>query len=208
MGDSGRGHHDACWVDRCFGQSGGQTVQRMSTTRGRSASVDNLRRIAAALNAYANDNGSYPPSVLKIGSRRHSWRVLILPIWRGYLTVLEDTWHLIHQAHVHWGVPSFIKVCNCCTGHPPPNKAGSILAMSAGESQFSERMADSFRCHWHTHSRPQQYVGDYRPKRNVHELLTCAATVCPPTLTKTTINPTSIMMATAAVTHTSVRDFF
>ena len=58
---------------------GGQTVQRMSATRGRSDSVENLRRIAEALNAYANDNGTYPPSVLKIGSRRHSWRVLILP---------------------------------------------------------------------------------------------------------------------------------
>ena len=39
----------------------------------------NLIRIATALNAYANDNGSYPPPFLQVGPHRHSWRVLILP---------------------------------------------------------------------------------------------------------------------------------
>ncbi|MDA8968267.1 DUF1559 domain-containing protein [bacterium] len=60
-------------------RAGGQTVQRMTANRGRSDSISNLRIIAAALNAYASDHGTYPPPVLAVGANKHSWRVLILP---------------------------------------------------------------------------------------------------------------------------------
>ena len=60
-------------------RTGGDTIQRMATNRVRSESASNLRKIAAALNAYARDHGTYPPPVLKVGANTHSWRVLILP---------------------------------------------------------------------------------------------------------------------------------
>ncbi|MGI9474980.1 MAG: DUF1559 domain-containing protein [Rubripirellula sp.] len=60
---------------------GGQTMNRLSSNRERTSSMRNLERIADALNAYANDHGSYPPSFTRdaSGRRMHSWRVLILP---------------------------------------------------------------------------------------------------------------------------------
>ena len=68
-------------------RTGGDTMQRMATNRTRSESVSNLRKIAAALNAYARDHGTYPPPVMTAGTNTHSWRVLILP----YLN--ENTLH-------------------------------------------------------------------------------------------------------------------
>jgi hypothetical protein len=60
---------------------GGQTMNRISTNRARSASIKNLERIAAALQSYAADHGTYPPPVTtdRKGAPLHSWRVLILP---------------------------------------------------------------------------------------------------------------------------------
>ncbi len=60
---------------------GGQTVSQLTSNRERSASMRNLERIAAALNAYAADYGTYPPSATRdsTGKKLHSWRVLILP---------------------------------------------------------------------------------------------------------------------------------
>ena len=60
---------------------GGQTMNRLSSNRERTSSIRNLERIAEALNAYANDQGTYPPSFTTgaNGQRLHSWRVLILP---------------------------------------------------------------------------------------------------------------------------------
>jgi hypothetical protein len=60
---------------------GGTTVTQFTTNRDRAASMRNLTRIAEALNAYAADYGSYPPSatVDSTGKKLHSWRVLILP---------------------------------------------------------------------------------------------------------------------------------
>lgn len=60
-------------------RAGGRTVQRMTANRGRSDSIANLRKISAALNAYASDHGTYPPPVFTVGNNKHSWRILILP---------------------------------------------------------------------------------------------------------------------------------
>ncbi len=92
---------------------GGQTVKRMSTTRGRSASVDNLRRIATALNAYANDHGSYPPPVLQVGRNQHSWRVLILP-YLGESAMyseynLDEPWDSDRNQQLGYNIPSVFR---------------------------------------------------------------------------------------------------
>lgn len=62
-------------------RKGGQTMNRITTNRERSASIKNLERIAAALNSYAADYGTYPPPATKDrnGAKLHSWRVLLLP---------------------------------------------------------------------------------------------------------------------------------
>ena len=46
---------------------GGQTMNRLTTNRERSASVQNLERIADALNAYFADHKAYPPSATRDG---------------------------------------------------------------------------------------------------------------------------------------------
>lgn len=60
---------------------GGSSMSRLAEVRLQNASIKNLETIAAALNAYAVDHGTYPPSVLRDTSGRplQSWRVLILP---------------------------------------------------------------------------------------------------------------------------------
>jgi hypothetical protein len=60
---------------------GGSSVSRIAEVRTQNASIKNLESIAAALNAYAADYGTYPPATLRDGAGRalHSWRVLILP---------------------------------------------------------------------------------------------------------------------------------
>lgn len=59
---------------------GGDTMNRLTTNRERNATIQNLEKIAKALNAYAADHGSYPPAVTRNGKQKlHSWRVLILP---------------------------------------------------------------------------------------------------------------------------------
>lgn len=60
---------------------GGSSVSRLSEIRIQNASIKNLESIAAALNAYAADYGTYPPAVVRDAAGRpmHSWRVLILP---------------------------------------------------------------------------------------------------------------------------------
>lgn len=56
-------------------------MARLTTGRDRSLSISNLEKIAAALNAYAADHGTYPPPATRdsAGTKLHSWRVLILP---------------------------------------------------------------------------------------------------------------------------------
>ncbi|MCA9129598.1 MAG: DUF1559 domain-containing protein, partial [Planctomycetales bacterium] len=53
----------------------------MKQRRDRTACMNNLQRIAMALNSYADRYGSYPPPVVydSAGKPMHSWRVLILP---------------------------------------------------------------------------------------------------------------------------------
>ncbi|WP_372722148.1 DUF1559 domain-containing protein [Novipirellula sp.] len=60
---------------------GRQTVGLLQTNRDRTASMRNLEKIAAAMNAYAADHGSYPPPFTTdvAGKPLQSWRVLILP---------------------------------------------------------------------------------------------------------------------------------
>jgi hypothetical protein len=60
---------------------GGQTMNRLTTNRERSSSIQNLERIADALNAYFADHGTYPPNATRGPGNKpmHSWRVLILP---------------------------------------------------------------------------------------------------------------------------------
>lgn len=60
---------------------GGSAAQRVREGRERLASIRNLEKIAAALNAYAADHGAYPAPSIKDrrGKPLLSWRVLILP---------------------------------------------------------------------------------------------------------------------------------
>lgn len=60
---------------------GGSSVSRLAEVRIQNASIKNLENIAAALNSYAADYGTYPPATLRdtAGRPLHSWRVLILP---------------------------------------------------------------------------------------------------------------------------------
>ena len=60
---------------------GGSSVAKIAEVRTQNASIKNLENIAAALNAYAADYGTYPPATLRddAGRAMHSWRVLILP---------------------------------------------------------------------------------------------------------------------------------
>ena len=80
---------------------GSQTMSQLTSNRERSASMANLKRIAEALNAYAADYGTYPPSatVDQTGKKLHSWRVLILP----YLG--EDELYNRFDLSVSWDDP-------------------------------------------------------------------------------------------------------
>lgn len=56
-------------------------IASVQSNRMKAQSMRNISRIAAALNAYAADHGTYPPPVTTRpdGRPMHSWRVLILP---------------------------------------------------------------------------------------------------------------------------------
>ncbi|TVQ01296.1 MAG: DUF1559 domain-containing protein [Planctomycetaceae bacterium] len=56
-------------------------VATLQAYRARSHSIRNIERIAAAMNAYAADHGSYPPPYTETPDGRplQSWRVLLLP---------------------------------------------------------------------------------------------------------------------------------
>jgi hypothetical protein len=57
------------------------TMITMQNNRQRAQSIRSIEKIAAALNAYAADHGTYPPPRINgpDGRPMHSWRVLILP---------------------------------------------------------------------------------------------------------------------------------
>lgn len=60
---------------------GGQTMNTLSSSREQTASMRNLEKIAAAMNAYAADHGTYPAAMTvdANGKPLHSWRVTLLP---------------------------------------------------------------------------------------------------------------------------------
>ncbi len=60
---------------------GGQTMTRLTSNRNMTSSISNLEKIADALNAYAADHGTYPPTATRdaTNTKLLSWRVLILP---------------------------------------------------------------------------------------------------------------------------------
>jgi hypothetical protein len=66
-------------------------VRTLQVIRTRGRCMSNLERIAAALNAYAADYGSYPPpqTVNAAGAPLQSWRVLILP-YLGYTSLYDS----------------------------------------------------------------------------------------------------------------------
>ncbi len=67
----------------------------------RTRSADNLRRIAAALQSYQNDEGRLPPAVVydEEGHPLHSWRVLLLPYLR------EEQLHRRFRFREPWDSP-------------------------------------------------------------------------------------------------------
>lgn len=86
-------------------RAGGRTVQRMTANRGRADSISNLRKISAALNAYASDHGTYPPPVFTVGGNKHSWRILILP----YLN--ENMLYSKYNVDQAWNSAANMEVC-------------------------------------------------------------------------------------------------
>ena len=85
-----------------------QSIQRAAQGR----DLDNLKSIAAALNAYADRNGTYPPPVVfdVRGKPLYSWRVLILP-FLGYDDLykqfeLSQPWDSVANSNLHRAMPS------------------------------------------------------------------------------------------------------
>lgn len=107
-------------------RAGGETIGQLSSNRERSSSMKNLERIAKALNAYAADYGTYPPSATRDSSGKllHSWRVLILP----YLD--EDELHSRFDLSVAWNDPAnmqgFVEM-PACYRHPGDGFGASPL---------------------------------------------------------------------------------
>ena len=60
---------------------GGPAINSLSVGREQAIAVGNLKKIAAALNMYANDHSIYPAPIIRdaTGKPMHSWRVAILP---------------------------------------------------------------------------------------------------------------------------------
>ena len=102
---------------------GGQTVNQLTSNRERSSSMRNLERIAAALNAYAADYGTYPPSATRdsSGKKLQSWRVLILP----YLG--QDELYSKFDLSLPWDHPKNMQPAYempVFYGHPNGNQGG------------------------------------------------------------------------------------
>ena len=60
---------------------GGTSMARLNANRQQNSAMAGVARIAAALNNYADDFGTYPPAAIydRKGKPMHSWRVLLLP---------------------------------------------------------------------------------------------------------------------------------
>ena len=103
---------------------GSRTVTTLQSSRERTKSIRNIEKIAAALNAYAADHGTYPPPYTKdaSGMPLHSWRVLILPylgkddIYNNF--DLSVAWNMGNNLNVAYqNVPVVFQ-------HPNRNSAG------------------------------------------------------------------------------------
>lgn len=91
---------------------GNQGIQRLQSNRQRGLCIQNLEKIAAALNNYALDHGSYPPPTTYAadGQPLHSWRVLILP-YLGYQEWydqyrLDEPWSSTHNQKLAFKTPN------------------------------------------------------------------------------------------------------
>ncbi len=84
----------------------------LKTRRDLAVCQQNLRRIAKALNAYADNAGTYPPAVTydTYGRPMHSWRVLILPylgerkLYESY--DLSKPWDAPENTHLSAQMPA------------------------------------------------------------------------------------------------------
>lgn len=87
------------------------TVATLQIGRSRNLAIRNIEKIAAALNAYAADHGSYPPPRINgpNGEAMHSWRVLLLPylgeesLFNRYN--MDEPWDSQHNMEVAYRVP-------------------------------------------------------------------------------------------------------
>jgi hypothetical protein len=91
---------------------GNRSIQRLQSNRQRGLCIQNLEKIAAALNNYALDYGSYPPptTFAADGQPLHSWRVLILP-YLGYQERydqyrLDEPWSSTHNQKLAFQPPT------------------------------------------------------------------------------------------------------
>lgn len=105
---------------------GGETVSHLTSNRERAASMRNLERIAAALNAYAADYGTYPPNATRdqSGKKLHSWRVLILP----YLG--EDELYNQFDLSVPWDDVHHMQVTEIPSVYRHPNGNAGVPAFT------------------------------------------------------------------------------
>lgn len=91
---------------------GGRGVNTIITNRTRGQCIQNAEKIAKALNAYARDYGTYPPSITYAADGKkamHSWRVLILP-YLGYQSLynrydLDQPWDSTNNQSVVFDMP-------------------------------------------------------------------------------------------------------
>ncbi len=91
---------------------GAENIQQFQVNRDRNLCMQNLDKIAKALNAYANDYGTYPPPFItnQQGTPTLSWRVLILP-YLGHSNLysefnFEESWNSTDNFELNSRMPS------------------------------------------------------------------------------------------------------
>jgi hypothetical protein len=123
---------------------GGRTISSLANSREQTASIRNLEKIASAMNAYAADQGAYPPpfTVDSQNRKMHSWRVLLLP-YLGEEDFYNEfdlnlAWdHPINQSASSYRMPSVYQ-------HPTGMTAGrfnecSYYVVTGAETLFPRR---------------------------------------------------------------------
>jgi hypothetical protein len=91
---------------------GGQGIQTLRQNRLRGQCIQNVEKIALALNNYARDYGTYPPPTTFAAdgtTPKHSWRVLILP-YLGYQNLydryrMDVAWDALENQDVLFEIP-------------------------------------------------------------------------------------------------------